>query len=111
MRECNNTFDLIRTQDADKRLAKSASTRRRDVAARLQPAPFPIGKRQTGYLRYEIDALIAARAASVTDVQIRELVVHLLAEREALLAPFGSWPKSKDTLVEHAGATTPESAC
>ena len=103
MRECSNTLDLIRTRDADQRLAKSASTRRRDVAARLQPAPFPIGKRQTGYLRREIDALIAARAASATDQQIRELVVHLLAERDALMVP-------RHAAVAHVGETMRGSA-
>ena len=78
-------FDLeVVSSPVARRLGRSRSSAHRDQQTGLLPPCFVIGQRVTGYLRREVDAIVAARAVHATDRQIRELVLRLVTERREL---------------------------
>ena len=59
------------------------------IKAGLFTTGVAIGQRSVGWPDYEVAALIAARIAGQTDVQIRELVKRLHAKRAELAPAWG----------------------
>lgn len=51
------------------------------VAAGLLPRPVKIGRRSVGWPSSEIDAIVGAHVAGLTDEEIRALVARLQASR------------------------------
>ncbi|ALB94503.1 helix-turn-helix transcriptional regulator [Burkholderia pseudomallei] len=52
-----------------------------DIATGLMPSSIKLGARSVGWVESEIDAVLAARVAGQTDVEIRALVSRLQAAR------------------------------
>lgn len=58
------------------------------VRAGLFTRPVPIGQRAVGWPADEVRAINAARIAGKSEVEIRRLVEHLLAQRLAMCEPI-----------------------
>ena len=83
----NSDFYLIRTKEVCKRRAISLSTHYSDVSEGLWTKPLKIGLRASAWPNYEVDILISAKIASLSDKVVRELVVTLeLSRRETTLS-------------------------
>lgn len=48
----------------------------------LFPTSISLGSRAVGFIEFEIQALLAARAAGHTDEQVKELVTLMIAKRK-----------------------------
>ncbi|MFZ5540703.1 MAG: helix-turn-helix transcriptional regulator [Pseudomonadota bacterium] len=83
---------LILAPVAQQMLGRSRSSRERDTRAGLLPAPIRVSYRRTAYLRRELDAIIAARAAGATDDELRALTRRLLDDRARRAEALGVGP-------------------
>ena len=72
---------ILRLPTVIKRTGKSRSSVYRDVDLGLLPQPISIGARSIGWPEREIDAVILARIAGVSENEIRALVKRLVAQR------------------------------
>jgi prophage regulatory protein len=66
---------------------RSRSSTYADIDAGLFPPGIRVSQKRVCWLDEEIDALIAARAAGVTDAKVRALVADLVAARGHADAP------------------------
>ena len=55
------------------------------VADETLVPPIKIGPRASGWVEQEVDIIIAARIAGMTDAEIRDLVRKLVAQRKKLI--------------------------
>lgn len=72
---------IERKAEVLKRLGLSRSTLHAKVQAGLWCPPIKLGARAIGFLKHETDALIYAHMNSYTEIEIRDLVTGLIAER------------------------------
>lgn len=71
-------------------LGRSEPALRRDRRAGLAPAFFLVGRRRVGLLRSEVDVLVAAKAAGLSDDAVRGLVAGMIEHRARLAAALGA---------------------
>jgi len=76
-------YSLLRVPEVTAAAAVSRSTLYALVAKGLWPAPVKLGMRSVGWPEGEVETLNRARIAGLRDDDIRQLVVHLEAERQA----------------------------
>ncbi len=76
------TITIERIPAVRTRSGQSRSTLYSRVAQRLWTRPVSLGPRMVGWPSSEVDALIAARIAGMSDAEIRSLVTKLEAARK-----------------------------
>jgi prophage regulatory protein len=77
-----NTF-IVRTKpDAQKALGLGSTAFHERVAQGLIPKPFKLGAHASGLLSTEIETIIRAWAAGLSQDELRMLVAELTAERQ-----------------------------
>ena len=64
--------------------AKSRSTHYHEVKIGLMPPPIKLGEHSVAWVESEILAINAARISGQSDVQIKQLVKKLVADRRSL---------------------------
>ena len=77
-------LQILRPQAFWKRCGDSRSAFYEKMSQGLVPVPIKLGKRSRGFLEYEAEAIVAARAAGIADDQLRKLVFDLQAIRAQL---------------------------
>lgn len=83
MVEQKRTPSIIRKSDVRARLGGVGNSQiARDVQAGVLTPAISIGKRAVGWPDTEIDAIVGARIAGLPAEKIRELVTHLVGERQ-----------------------------
>jgi len=75
-------FQIDRRGEIHNRLSISNTTLHNRMKNGLLPTPIPLGGRAVGWLRHEIDAVLAAMVAEKGDDYIRTLVGLLLEQRK-----------------------------
>jgi|GEM_PF-786688 len=80
------SIQLLRPAEAHKTLALGRTAVIEAINAGLLPPTIPLGARAVGYLRHELEVIIAARAAGRTEADIKELVAQLVSSREETLS-------------------------
>lgn len=93
---------VIPAREADRLLGRSRRSRIRDIADGTLPPTFRVGRRQTGYLLREINAIIAARAGGAVDDELRTLTTRLIDERERRAEALGVGPSHQAAEGNHA---------
>jgi prophage regulatory protein len=80
--ECIVSTRFIRHKQLEDRLNLKHSAVHEHIKKNLLPPAISIGPRAVGFLEHEIDAVMSARIAGKSEVQIRELVATLVAARQ-----------------------------
>lgn len=75
-------IEILRLKRLSERYGSPRSTTYRNMAKGVWPPPISLGGRAVGWLRREIDAVVAARIAGKSDDDIRALVTRLVAARK-----------------------------
>lgn len=78
---------IVRRKNLEAMVGLSRSTIYVHVASGLLTKPVALGARAVGWPISEIEALTAARIAGKSEVEIRQLVARLHAERRAEVPP------------------------
>lgn len=81
-------LSIERAAQAFRRYGRKKTAAYGDIREGLFPPQIRIGARASGFLSHEVDAVIAARAAGVSDAELRDIVTQLVAKRKSLLATF-----------------------
>ena len=76
-------YTILRLPDVKRQTGHSRSTIYHHISEGIFPRPVSLGARSVGWPDYEVAALNAARVASKTYEEIRELVSDLEAARPA----------------------------
>ena len=74
-------LNVLRRPEIERRFGKRRSTMYAEQAAGLFPPPIALGARSVGWLEAEVVTLVAARAAGLSDDQLRSLLGTLVARR------------------------------
>jgi prophage regulatory protein len=81
---------LISLHETLIRRKKSRATHYRDQKAGLFTLPVQVGPRSIAWPSYEVDQLISAQIAGLSDDKIRDLVTKLMTERRILKLEISS---------------------
>lgn len=80
-----NHLEIIRRHEVVRCTARSASALYLDIQQGTMPPPISLGDRAVGFYRHEIQAVIAYLGAGYSKNQIKELICHLLKQRQELV--------------------------
>lgn len=75
---------IQRKSEVLNRLGLSRSTLHNKIKSGLWCPPISIGPRAVGFIKHEIDELIAAHISGFSDAQIKQLVIKLIEERSQI---------------------------
>ena len=78
---------IQRKSEVLNRLGLSRSTLHNKIKSGLWCPPISIGPRAVGFIKHEIDELIAAHISGFSEEDIRLLVIRLIDERSKILKP------------------------
>jgi prophage regulatory protein len=78
------TYVLLRRREVERATGYSRSTLYSRMAEGLWPKPVPLGARAVGWPAHEVAAMNAARISGKSEVEIRQYVKRLEAERRSL---------------------------
>jgi len=76
------TVQILRRKQLESRLGLKSSAIYKHIEDKILPPGIHIGPRAVGWPSNEVDTLIAARVSGKSEVQIRELVAKLVADRQ-----------------------------
>lgn len=80
------TDHIIRRRPAASLIGESLTGLHEGAARGVYPPPIKVGPRASGYLASEVETIVRAKAAGLTDQQMRELATRLVKRRCSLRA-------------------------
>lgn len=85
-------ISLQRSPVVTERLGRGRSTIHEDVRRGVMPPPIRVGSRWSAWPSDEVDAVLRARIAGLSDDEIRSLVRDLVSRRKVRTAGLGDEP-------------------
>lgn len=77
-------LEIIRRPEVVRCTARSTSALYLDIRQGTMPPPISLGDRAVGFYKHEVQAVIAAMGAGYSKNQIKELICHLVEQRQQL---------------------------
>ncbi|RUP78609.1 transcriptional regulator [Alteromonas sp. KS69] len=73
---------ILRLPDVLIKSGSKRSTLWQHIKAGLFVPPIKLGGRSSGFIKHEVDAIIAAHAVGMDDTKVKELVIKLVEKRK-----------------------------
>lgn len=80
-----NSLNLVKLDHARSLIGRGKSQFYSDISKGYLPPPIKVGHRSVCWVQGEIEKVVAARVAGLTDMQIKGLVSEIVKNRQSVL--------------------------
>ena len=77
-----SSISILKQSEVLEITRQSSTTLWRQVKAGTFSPPIQIGAKATGYIQDEVDAVLSARSIGMSDIELKNLVKKLIAQRK-----------------------------